>query len=298
MIIEKKIFKNACLPLFCILFLLSVVSCDKNNDDEPVHNIATVKINGGSFIMGSPDTEPTRNSNEIQREVTVSGFSMSKYEVTNKQFADFLNVKGIGADGLATSGDYAGTKLADNSHTPENWGLEYSGNKWIPVAGFEDHPVIFVSWYGACEFCKYVGGRLPTEAEWEYACRAGTTTPFNTGDCFVDSQGNFNYETPYPGCTNTVTTYPEHTMAVGQFSSNAFNLHDMHGNVWEWVADWFGDYQPDSQNNPTGPASGTSKVLRGGGWTNYAQQCRSANRFSYLPEAYSQYVGFRVAFDL
>ena len=103
-----------------------------------------------------------------------------------------------------------------------------------------------------------MGGHLPTEAQWEYACRAGTTTTFNTGICLNNLQANYNWAYPYNTCTNTNMTYPGKTQSVGSYSPNAFGLHDMHGNVWEWCNDWYGTYYIGPQTDPTGSATGTS----------------------------------------
>ncbi|MBM3172002.1 MAG: formylglycine-generating enzyme family protein, partial [Bacteroidetes bacterium] len=123
--------------------------------------------------------------------------------------------------------------------------------------------------------------RLPTEAEWEYACRAGTTTPYHTGNYLNSSQANFNENVGK-------------TMPVGSYSPNAWGLYDMHGNVWEWCSDWYGDYSSGAQTNPKGPSSGSHRVLRGGSCFNSGRYCRSAHRFNYLPSLRSDGLGFRL----
>ena len=137
--------------------------------------------------------------------------------------------------------------------------------------------------------------RLPTEAEWEYACRGGTTTPFNTGNCLDYTQANYYWSGPYSGCSNANTNYPGQTQAVDTYAPNAYGLHNMHGNVWEWCSDWYGDYGAAAQTNPTGPSSGVYRVLRGGSWSISAQICRSAYRYSYNPDSDIN-SGFRLAF--
>jgi hypothetical protein len=145
--------------------------------------IELASIPAGTFTMGSPTNEPNRDSDETQFQVTLSAFRMSKYEITNAQYAAFLNAKNIGSDGKYAAGAYPTQPLIYASSGSYNWGLNYTGGQWAPVAGYENHPVINVTWYGATEFATYVGGALPTEAQWEYAARGGTTTAFHTGAC-------------------------------------------------------------------------------------------------------------------
>ena len=197
--------------------------------------------------MGSPVGEFDRSDYEVQHQVTLSAFKMSKYEVTFDQYDAFC---------VAT-----GRKKPDDN----GWGR---GNR----------PVINVSWLDAAEFAKWMGCRLPTEAEWEYACRAGTTTPFNTGENLTTAQANYNGNFPYNN--KPKGEYREKTTPVGSFAPNSFGLYDMHGNAWEWVNDWFENYsfKAPAQTNPTGLSTGQYKVYRGGGWNLIAQFCRSARR--------------------
>jgi formylglycine-generating enzyme required for sulfatase activity len=150
-------------------------------------------------------------------------------------------------------------------------------------------PVEQVSWNEAMEFCRKASEltgrkfRLPTEAEWEYACRAGTTTAYNTGSVLGPNQANYQ---------------SVETRVVGSYSPNAWGFYEMHGNVWEWCSDWFGDYPNSSVSDPKGPGNGTYRVLRGGCWINDARLCRSAFRDWDAPGFRSSNVGFRVALDL
>jgi len=266
---------------------------------DPANN-PTALIPAGTFTMGSPESEVNSYLDETQHEVTLSAFRMSKYEITNAQYAAFLNAKSIGSDGLYAAGAYPTDTLIYASSDSSNWGLHFSGTQWMPVAGYETSPVINVTWYGAAEFATYVGGSLPTEAQWEYACRAGTTSPFSTGTCLTNLQANYYWGAPYGTCTNTVTTYPGKPQPVGTYAANAYGLYDMHGNVWEWCADWYGDYPTSPQTNPTGSATGLYRVFRGGSWYSDAEYCRSAyresNYLSNYPNSYSIDVGFRVVF--
>ena len=164
----------------------------------------------------------------------------------------------------------------------------------------ENNPADGVSWKDAVLICKRLSAmtgqtlRLPTEAEWEYACRAGTTTPFNTGETLSTDQanydGNFTYGSARKG------EYREKTVAVGSFAPNAFGLYDMHGNVWEWCQDWYDAayYKNSPTDDPRGPEKGEVRVLRGGSWAINPWSCRSANRFWGDPSFRRDTYGFRV----
>jgi len=137
------------------------------------------------------------------------------------------------------------------------------------------------------------GYRLPTEAEWEYACRAGTTTPFHFGSQLNGRQANCNGTVPYG--TDTEGPNLEKTTPVGNYPANAWGLYDMHGNVWEWCSDWYGEYPAGSVTDPSGPAAGSYRVFRGGSWGNDAVCCRSAYRDWHDPSIRLFILGFRVA---
>jgi len=218
-------------------------------------------IPAGTFTMGSPSTEVDRGGYETQHQVSLSGFKMSKYEVTFDQYDAFCE---------ATKRE----KPAD-----EGWGRGKL-------------PVINVSWNDATAFAKWMGYRLPNEAEWEYACRAGSSTPFNTGNNLSTSQANYNGNYPYNNNAKGIDL--EKTKEVGSFAPNAWGLYDMHGNVWEWCSDWYGDYQSTAQTNPAGPSEGSDRVGRGGGWFRGAFLCRSASRGYGSPDFRDCYVGFRL----
>ncbi|MCX6286657.1 MAG: formylglycine-generating enzyme family protein [Bacteroidetes bacterium] len=223
--------------------------------------IEWVEIPAGTFIMGSPLSEEERKSNETQHKVTLSSFRISKYEITFEQYDLFCE--------------------ATNREKPNDEG-------W----GRKTHPVIHVNWEDAKAFADWMGCRLPTEAEWEYAGRAGTKTPFNTGNNLTTAQANFNGNFPYGNSPKG--EFRARTVPVGSFSPNAWGLYDMHGNIWEWCNDWYDDYPSADQTNPHGPESGTFRVFRGGGWRNYAQLCRSAFRYRYFPDYRHFNIGFRL----
>jgi formylglycine-generating enzyme required for sulfatase activity len=242
-------------------------------------NTNFVWISPGTFTMGSPSNEAGRSIIEgPQAAVTISqGFWMGKCELTQE---DYLAV--VGSNPSYFNGDRSGPP--DND---QDYGIDLT------------RPVEQVSWHDATNYCarltelERIAGRiptnyvyrLPTEAEWEYACRAGTTTRFYYGDD--------------PGYTN-LTNYAwyfdnsDMTHSVGQLLPNAWGLYDMAGNVWEWCQDWYDAYPDGSRTDPQGAVTGTSRLWRGGGWFRIAQYCRSARRFNNLPTYTYDGLGFRV----
>ena len=254
-------------PLVAIVALF-ISSCGGNSapdaaDKSTKPAIKWVSIPAGTFMMGSPADEIDRYDNETQHEVKLSAFKMSAYEVTFEQYDAFC---------VATKHEKPGD---------DGWGRG-------------QRPVINVSWDDATAFAKWMGCRLPTEAEWEYACRAGSTAPFNTGENLTTNQANIDGNYPYN--KNATGIFREQSTEVGSFAPNAYGLYDMHGNVWEWCRDWYGDYLSTSQSNPTGPTEGSYRVLRGGSWDNYARFCRAALRNESYPvnRACNRYFGFRL----
>jgi len=257
-----------------------------------------VRIPAGTFLMGSPPDERGRNSDEgPQTTVTISeDFYMGKYEVTVGQFLSYLN-----ATGNETGVDF------DDSDCP----VARSGDEYVlsknDFGQSLSQPMVEVSWYGAQAFCSWVSdvsGRtvgLPTEAQWEYACRAGTTTRFSFGDSLsvgdrCEDDGLRSQHMVY--CGNG----PGHTAEVGSKLPNPWGLYDMHGNTNEWCQDWYAPSLPGgSVTDPTGPTARIPPwfpVYRGGDWSRAAGGCRSAKRDSYLPfpprdPKYN--IGFRVS---
>ncbi|MDR1154329.1 MAG: fimbrillin family protein [Bacteroidales bacterium] len=296
--------------------------------------VETVFIPKGTFLMGSsngsavgggtPGTdpnatpaEPNRSSNEIQHKVTLTkDYRMSKYPITNAQYAAFLNEGEV--DGTGANADIQGGQiLIQASSGGYDWGLHYNAGQWEPVAGYENHPVIYVSWYGAKAYAEWAGGDLPTEAQWERAARGGVDNmPFGIGDGKVLTGEMANFDGRYPynfdsgGHNNNPSgVYLAHTTAVGSYPAyaNAYGLYDMHGNVFELCLDqWngFDNYAGLPATDPEGALTGLYRVVRGGGWDNgfsyyydgYAQYCRSACRSYNQPYGRFTYVGFRVVF--
>ncbi|GHT64393.1 hypothetical protein AGMMS50239_22020 [Bacteroidia bacterium] len=284
-----------------------------------IRDIPVAYIPKGTFMMGSPSTEPNRYSDETQHKVTLTkDFYMGRYQVTNAQYAAFLNANNIGSDGKWASGSYPAEILIKASSGSSNWGLNWDvGNsKWVPASGYDNHPVIYVTWYGADEYARWAGGSLPTEAQWEYACRGDypdkatevNTLPFGigTGRKLTVDMANFQATYPYdldytsPGSYYDATQsslYKGGTTAVGSYpDANNYGLYDMHGNVLEWCSDRYSSsyYNGGAMTDPAGPATGSYRVLRGGYWNYYARLCRSAYRDLGDPDDASDYIGFRV----
>jgi formylglycine-generating enzyme len=298
---NRKITELNCLTAV-IVTLLITVSCVQSpkptigassvSAQKPV--IEWADIPAGTFTMGSPKSEIDRGGDETQHRVTLSAFKMSKYLITVEQFKSFVDATGYvtdadkGTDGM--SGSAIWTKSKFEFKAGVNWKCDVKGNP-RPETDYK-HPVIHVCWIDAKAFADWMDCRLPTEAEWEYACRAGTTTPFNTGNNLTTSQANYYGSHPYN--KNAKGVFRDKTTPVGSFPPNAWGLFDMHGNVWEWCSDWYGVYPTTPQINPGGPASGSYRVLRGGSWNFSARFCRSSVRnFSYPDTRYIN-IGFRL----
>ena len=247
------VFLTLILPLLIFFYIFSAIDSVPPKHLPP--HIVSVKptiqwasIPAGTFMMGSPASDLASNDNESQHEVCLSAFKMSAHEVTFAQYDAFCE--------------------ATKRQMPpdEGWGRG-------------QHPVINVSWDDAIAFAKWMGCRLPTEAEWEYACRAGSTTPFNTGKVLSTSQANYR---------------SNQTTAVGSFSANAWGLYDMHGNAWEWCSDRYGAYPSIPKTNPLGPSEGPLRIYRGGSWESPDQYCRSAFRNKIAPVYSHNNLGFRL----
>ena len=254
-----------------------------------------ILVKPGKFSMGSPEKESSlRNANEKQHQVThTRPVYMQEREMTVGQWRWF--VKSASYKTEAEAGEGASVLVDYNweKDTEYNWG----------IPGFtqnDKHPVTCVSWNDTQAFIKWINKaekgvytfRLPTEAEWEYACRAGTQTRFYSGDCLARAQANFDGNAKWETCL--VQESSKSTVETGKYSPNPWGLYDMHGNVMEWCQDWFGNYPDGEISDPVGPSAGTSKVVRGGGWTSYAYNSRSAKRFSRNPNESFSDLGFRL----
>lgn len=238
--------------------------------------VTQVFVPAGSFLMGSAEHDSlARDDEKPQHQVTLDSFWIDQTEVTNRQFAAFLNESGNQQEGGVTRLE------VESSYSL----IEVNDGRFQPKVGFEEHPVIEVSWYGAYAYCEWTGGRLPTEAEWEYAARGPYNRLYPWGNSSpVCDLVNYNW------CVSGVTkvgSYPD-----GASWSNAL---DMSGNVWEWVIDWYdvGYYRNSPQENPIGPESGTFRVIRGGSWYQNHQFVRTAIRNNFEPTERLNGVGLR-----
>jgi len=246
------------------------------------HFAEFVNVAGGTFQMGSND-----GGSEEQpiHAVTLSSFEITKYEITNGQYCEFLNSIGCSSNGSFNDAEYGTVEYIDMDDS--DCQVNYTGGQFVPEIGKDNFPVIEVSWYGANAFAKWVGGRLPTEAEWEFAARGG-----NSSNGYTYSGSNNIDEVAWYSSNSG-----GHTHEVGTKTANELGIHDMSGNVWEWCNDWYngGYYSISPENNPQGPASGTYRVLRGGSWFNDADVCRVASRSGGNPDDTGSGIGFRIA---
>ena len=221
-------------------------------------------IPAGTFLMGSPKDEPERGQDESQHSVTISrSFYMGATLVTAAEYQTVTGGKS-----------------------------RRSGEQDLPAE---------VDWPDAVRFCVALSRntgrtfRLPTEAEWEYCCRAGTTTPFNTGASISTDQANFDGKFVYPGGKPGI--YRRHPTPVRTFPPNAWGLYDMHGNAYQWCSDWYGDYPNGPVTDPQGPSRGADRVIRGGKYGSGPRYVRSACRYQYNPNNSSVVFGFRVVME-
>ena len=254
-----------------------------------------VVVPAGSFMMGSPAGEEHRNGNEdpVHRVEIAKPFAVGKYEVTRAEFARFVEETGH------STGNFCRT--LENGDWKDRRGR---GWKRPGFSQSDSHPVVCVNWDDARSYAEWLSGetgagyRLLSEAEWEYTARAGTTGPFHFGSTISTDQANYHGDYTYGSGRKGV--YREETVPVGSFPSNGFGLHDMHGNVWEWVEDcWDASYSgapTDGSVWRTGrDCFWRVRALRGGSWSDFPRELRSANRGSDTPGLRYNDDGFRVA---
>ena len=254
-------------------------------------------INPGSFNMGSPDGETMRNPNETQHKVTLTErIYMQNKEVTVGQWRKFIKATRYKTEAEAGAGAHILVDFNWEKDSEYSWG----------IAGFpqdDEHPVVAISWNDTRAYIKWLNKktkgrfkfRLPTEAEWEYACRAGSKEAFYTGECITRNEANYDGNSKWNFCAIGVSS--KGTVKTGSFTPNALGLYDMHGNAKEWCGDWFGNYPSEGVENPQGPSSGSSKVVRGGGWTDYIYNTRAAKRMNKSTNASYSDTGFRLVLE-
>jgi formylglycine-generating enzyme required for sulfatase activity len=314
------------MALLMVALLCSFTAAQSSNgaDRKMITNsmgMIFVEIKSGTFMMGSPANEPGRYDQEKQHKVTLTkGFFISKMLVTLSQFRKFVADTGYQTD--AEKDGWAYARSADMA------AIRVNGASWRNpgFAQAEDHPVVEISWNDAVAFCLWLSQkeskhyRLPTEAEWEYCCRAGTQTIYPWGNNPDDGKGwaNVGDRTEKDEMGRTGFNWSDgyvFTSPVGKFKPNAWGLYDMIGNVWEWCSDCYGDYPDSDVIDPQGPDEGVApkesksthrdydyfgpfRIARGGSWYSGPRESRSAYRSHSLPVDRDGESGFRVLLDL
>lgn len=267
--------------------------------EKPIVNTLKMKfvyVAPGKFLMGSPKDEENRKDDEAPHQVEITkGYYLSAYEVTQKQFE---SVMGYNPSFFCNNGSKGGRG---------SYYVEPAGGK-VKIAGEDtsDFPVENVTFEEVVDFCNQLSSkeskigriyRLPTEAEWEYACRGGANNTiyhvFHYGNDLTSDQANFNGKYPYGKAPKS--RYLGRTTKIGSYKPNVLGLYDMHGNVCEWCSDWYHkDYPGRGLNrDPIGPPEGFSRVFRGGSWVNDGPSCRSAIRYRFEPKDRDFHLGFR-----
>ena len=261
-----------------------------------------VAVKGGTFTMGATSEQGSDSDDDEKpaHSVTLSDFYIGQYEVTVGLFRAFINETNYRTDADKAGWAWRWMKVDDkwkwNKVNGINWMCDQDGN--VRNSSEDNHPVLYVSWNDAVEFCKWLSRktgsvfRLPTEAEWEYAARGG-----NKSKGYKYSGSNSINDIAWYGNLDSNTTANGKTHPVGMKYPNELGIYDMTGNVWEWCQDWYGDYSSTSQTNPTGPASGSRRVGRGGSWGDSARSCRVSFRDYYAPGSRNSNLGFRLAAD-
>ncbi|MCW5516005.1 formylglycine-generating enzyme family protein [Muriicola sp. Z0-33] len=259
--------------LLALALVLNIIGCQKRPATtlkEPILDMEFILVQKGSFNMGNNQENGTTNPGPKHKVIISTDFWLGKTEVTQDQWQRIMGDK------------------------------ELHPEKPSPFRGVHpDYPVVNVSYFDVERFLgklnKLSGEyqfRLPTEAEWEYACRAGTTTAFSFGSKLNDNLANFNAKVPSEyAISGIASTHPEQ---VGSYAPNQWGLYDMHGNVWEWVSDWYGIYPDKEVTDPKGPINGKEKIIRGGSWYFGADNARSFHRRTHQPRLWGFSIGFRI----
>jgi formylglycine-generating enzyme required for sulfatase activity len=303
--------------LFILISLLAVnLSCGKkarapqapsageyipNSPPREPKNISFAVIPGGIFLMGDVENfGGARGEDEKPvHSVMITGFRISVTEITNAQYVQYLNealetgdIAVVGSSVKGSKGPYRGGEYLFLAGSIEHlypgnrcW-IAFENEKFSVTSGKEKWPVVYVTWYGARAYARHYMCDLPTEAEWEYACRSGERQyMFGTSDGAI-SHARANYSPDGEPAGQPVS--------VGSYPPTPFHLSDISGNVWEWTLDRYGPYSGRSVNDPTGARSGIFRVLRGGSWNLFAYHCRAADRNIDVAPGKADYLGFRV----
>lgn len=266
---KLKIILSSLITLIFITLFLSV----SNSSPDMVF------VEAGSFYRGEQKVTITKD------------FYLSKYEITNSLYCVFLNNMGNRVEGGETWIDILSPKC----------NIEISKGFYVPKEGMADHPVVEVTWYGALAYCKWAGGLLPTEAQWEYAAMGGLKSKgyIYSGSNILDDVGWYwknSGDIILSGgwSWDKIKENNCRTHEVGKKKPNELGLYDMSGNVWEWCMDWFGEYYTFDLIDPQGISTGTERVIRGGSWNTNARVCLSNARNHYYPDHSFNSRGFRL----
>lgn len=289
-----KITYLTCLILFFILYAVSCEADERMNNSD---NSSIALVPGGTFFMGSGDESGHSYEESPRHKVYVNSFYMDKHETSNAQFARFLNAltdartmnEDLRASWIVIRNDLAVDDKKD--WWPTEIALE--NGVYSPLPGFENYPVVSVSWFAADAYCKWSGKRLPTEAEWEKAGRGGLEgKEYPWGD-ELPTVG-VNYKKVWKN-----NAYPAPVEANNSFNPNGYGLYNMAGNVAEWCSDWYNAYyyRSSPSENPKGPETGISKVTRGGSWASNYSSVRVGFRNYSFPAALNSGVGIRCVKD-
>ncbi len=265
--------KNRLVSLVVLIFSIAYIGCDRKPVStmiEPLLGMEFILIPKGSFMMGSHENNDDSKSGLLHKVNISRDYWLARTEVTQEQWQKIMG------------------------------GSEIHIEKPSPFRGrHPKYPVVSVSYFDIARFLEKLNGlsdeyhfRLPTEAEWEYACRAGTKTPFSYGSRLTDSLANYNAK--IPSKYSSLGNYPAHPKPVGSYAPNKWGLFDMHGNAWEWVSDWYGPYPKEEVTDPEGPANGKEKVIRGGSWYFGAENAKSSHRRTHEPKLWGFSIGFRI----
>jgi formylglycine-generating enzyme required for sulfatase activity len=295
---------------------------------EDWHGVTFVQIPAGEFMMGSDETaadlikagikvpkEVSVDDEGPKHQVKISAFQMGKYELTRGQFRIFVEATGYKTE--AEKDPKGGVGVNRQLQKLEQSAIYNWTNAGFPQT--DNHPVVNVSWNDAVAYCRWMTEeyskrgqksvcRLPTEAEWEYACRAGSTTRYATGDTprSVNGFGNVQDASLEAEFSNLAFFSPfpfndgaAFTSVAGKYKPNAYGLYDMHGNVWEWCSDWYDEkyYASSPATDPKGPDSGSFRVLRGGSWYDVPFLVRCALRNGSTPDFRDDDLGIRVVLE-
>ena len=271
------------LSVLLSVLLLASYSCSRksgnflNDYEKESYSIQMIRVDGGTFVMGNKEGD---KDEKPEHKVRLDAFFISAHEITNGQYCKFLNET---EHHLNKIDEWIDLHDLDSR-------IKYNRKGYYPEPGYTNHPVIEVTWYGAKAFCEWSGGRLPTEAEWEFAARGGLKSE------------NYKYSgSDIPG---KVAWYDQNSLGtthiVGTKSPNELRIYDMSGNVWEWCFDYYSSdyYNISKMDNPQGAEWGTGKVVRGGSWGYNQYYLRTTYRKLNSPDAGNFNLGFRLVRDI